>query len=822
MNGNKQPINTKPKGRDTGAVMARAQALLASAQKSSSRKVTASTPQPSKAPPINSKNVMNTVHNVTVASPTLQRKDISEELESLSSPLEADLEEPQQKNRIRTKTRTIDPAQSVMQKLLQQKNDNETKADVDVQLAKPTEISEPIARKSPIAFEISLDLEENTSENEYDDDFESYESDFESEPESAEENAKSEESEEIEGKLEEEEAEPEQELLEAAVIRDEEKKLDSGNYDLPPSKDLSIMDEIEELVTEKEIAAVSGILRQNDEDKINENNNIEEGFDMWPQNPIKFNNHSDEDGSLLNDSIRVDTEISNNTQSQVPVSLETTAVDSDGLNESLINSSCTISRIMDKKPKDGQKSDLEYFSECFIMRRKCKGKQTKVKSTYAFDCFIIIILTIDDGNLLEVYDFGDLDTPKCVLLSRHEITSVIVLSKYSDTILGGTLDGSISVWNWKENEGIVKGLEEKDAKLPPSGNFVPEFLSDFKEYCTLVKLIELSPDESEYAIPGEDLATLYSPGFIVIWSVVRKEQTVKLMEVKVIHLERANIKNQISKGMKSSFEMNVTYFENNIFSDAALKELQTVKTAVDQQHNLSFSNLCFDGEFLIGISNQNFITITSLGLENETKKIILIELRDESAVRITAAAIYKRGVIIMGYSDGTVKLQSYLAEEMKEEERVANEIEESNNNLDNKSYDFFTQKSCAIQNIVLAERMQQIPNVLDVDKEEKVKVVKSGSYEVDKILNRTIIQGSYFRRSFIKDIAVYDMQEKSLIYFVNKNRINVYDMVTGKLSNGASDSKDVRGICVCKSFKGEDLFVVEHTRKMVKVHLRGT
>lgn len=452
------------------------------------------TPQSKAQVLITANNVMNTVHNVTVASPTMKRKEASVDEIEEQRPSE---ETPAQKQRIRTKTRTIDPEQSVMQKMLQQRVEQE----VEVTPTQPQPPAIIHRTPSPIAFEISLDsCPVVSSENEYEDDFESYESDFESEPS---------------GEEEEQEGEVENYPGPDKSTKDEERKLDSGNYDLTVAKDRSLLVEIQEDAEQVDQDAivvnslkpkktstmstrqlnlmktlsletsmtfhifeqkpmdyerfmrVFGHLSSSQvavqtkfEDVCHEEVQTDE-IEMnsrWTQNPPQFGKGVEVGGLMFTKSnkkyqeeaVGVGIERGVINRSEVP-QLNHTHVDYERLNRFLISSSNTIAQIINNKSADkdqGKRSPLDHFNEYLQIEANTLSTENayKVKSLYTFGHVIVIVLeTEEDGHgrvdFLELFHSSYLKAPQSVLVSRNKITSVLVHSKCPSYLLGGTAEG---------------------------------------------------------------------------------------------------------------------------------------------------------------------------------------------------------------------------------------------------------------------------------------------------------------------------------------------------------------------------------------------
>lgn len=777
------------------------------------------------------KTIMTTVHNVTVASPPAKRK------ETADTPAEGQMQptadDGQQKPRIRTRTRTIDPSQSVIQKYMQQ-NNNVSEIGPPA-LPPPAPPAEPTP--SPIAFEISLD-----SEVEYEDDFESYESDFESEPSEEKEISLHDDQENI--KL----------LPQSSNGRVEERKLDSGHYDLPANR--SVIDEIKEetgkIVIDKEPKIIlsqrqeyvmktldpitfhifeqkpmaydmhifghlgsSEVAVQYKFDNICDEEMQTDPVQMhsrWTQNPPKFGSELGVVQNCTSKYVeeamgvgleRVDKELN-------VISFNNKPVDYDRLNRFLLCSSNTISQIVGSRSDDkGEGSYLSQFNDYLqIKSNRVSDKDYKVKMVYTSGQIIVIVLEpaiLSQPEVLEIYDILDLKAPQSVLVSWQNISSVLIHSRTPSFLLGGSRDGSINLWDWKSSSSYE--MEKSSGVLrrrPASLNFIPQFLNHYGDFCTLVKLLELTSD-NQYCISGEDVAALYSIGIIVIWSVDTRGGSLK--EVKAIDLTSKSV---ISKVMKSKFEKNISYFENHIFQDAALKELQTVKTLVDQSQNLLFIDMLFENQLLILISNQNFVLITSMGLINETRKIIIVT-EGQDIIRIAAATIYKQGVLLIALSDGTMKLQNI--EQQTDSCLNDNNIDEQEVNP--KDHKLIAEKSCAIQNIVLSERkvydMAQAKRNLDSleANDEPMSLKPKRSFKNGHV-ERILVHGNYFQRSSIRDLTIIGTRnEPEMVYFMDNRVLKAYNVMSGEMTLADIKGGQPRGISLPRDQDGNLYMVIQ-------------
>lgn len=379
---------------------------------------------------------------------------------------------------------------------------------------------------------------------------------------------------------------------------------------------------------------------------------------------------------------------------------------------------------------------------------------------------------------------------------------------------------SLNVWNWAEASSHQ--LENTSAlrKRPPIASFIPQFLQQFGDYCTLVKIVEIVLNNN-YSSSMEDIAALYSTGIIVLWSIQEAEgRSGVLKEVKKIELHN---KVSITKGMKTKFQKNVTYFENNIFNDAALKELDVVKTAVDHAQNLQFIDLLFNGNVLISLSNQNFLTIMSIGLTNVIKEIIIPEAF--GAVSITAGSVYCPGMVLIGLSDGTLKLQC-IDSKLKSSKVLNEEVPVDQGLPGSLNLAEGVEKSCAFQNIVLNERKLygNVHGKANLDSLERqdwsphssVAPTKSNELEIgDKIY----LNGNYFKRSSIRNIQLFD----EIVYFLTNNIVKAFNLTTEAVLVIQEGSKGVAVSTNCwrgQEMKNNQHVVIDYLIKYVSLETK--
>lgn len=220
---------------------------------------------PKKPLKISEKNVMNSIHNVTVASPPSIRRELPAAIAD-----EACVKVDESVNRQRTRTRTLEPDEILIIK-------DRTLYD-DKGLAQQTTSIPTVEVKESVAFEINFVDDKpkkimssstvgntNTEDNnEYEDDFESYESDFESISNSGSlSSTSSSESNIVDEKSSSSSStslnDNSNKMPSMKTIEDAEKQLDSGAYELKPQIDRTQINSIDERETKSEEQNDSGI-----------------------------------------------------------------------------------------------------------------------------------------------------------------------------------------------------------------------------------------------------------------------------------------------------------------------------------------------------------------------------------------------------------------------------------------------------------------------------------------------------------------------------------------------------------------------------------
>lgn len=237
------------------------------------------------------------------------------------------------------------------------------------------------------------------------------------------------------------------------------------------------------------------------------------------------------------------------------------------------------------------------------------------------------------------------------------------------------------------------------------------------------------------------ICSLHEFGMLTIWTILKTNSSstysdtsaarkidhrspwskIQLIQSNIIDLASMNLNKKIRP--KSGFEKKKIYFENNLFSDAALRELHDFD-AQKNFSNQSTSFRCVDLEYhedgIVVATNKSFLIFLPTSLNKESLRKIFI---DESNLLHASKLKSFDDVLLVGLTDGSVKAMrvnpSNECQKLRNSDTVANTTTSDHFEQQN-----FSAKSCAIQNIIKEERknfgdslamnnFKQIENVIE-------------------------------------------------------------------------------------------------------------
>lgn len=217
---------------------------------------------------------------------------------------------------------------------------------------------------------------------------------------------------------------------------------------------------------------------------------------------------------------------------------------------------------------------------------------------------------------------------------------------------------------------------------------------------------------------------------------------VKLVRNLSIDLTKFNKKDaEIQTRKKSAFEKTKYYFENDLFSDKILQELQEIDTDKLSRNKSAIRDevirvIGFDvnyNELFIASDSNHIVALSRLCLGDKARKIVTNE---SNYISPTAMKIHPidRSILTVGQSDGSVKFVRTHDEDLEIIAKKRTNLKRSNAAT---SFDDVLAKSCAFQNIVEKEKKlydeTQALNNLETDELKAFMVNKELSKQfVDK------------------------------------------------------------------------------------------
>lgn len=752
--------------------------------------------------PLNKKNVMNTVHNVTVASPP---RSASKERSASTS----DIQQEAVLNHSRTKTRTIDPKDSILNQLAQ-----------SMLAPKPA-----VPVKEPIAYELNFEEAKKPKKDEsqeeedfnYESDFESYESDFEPEEASSSESSEKlheSSSEELEGN--------ELDKADDDLAKPDKERADSGSYEMRSKKPLAPLsphyDSIDDTINshdsgisyERAVSPrTSEIFKRGKElmkkitfDELNFDffeakpvpyetfmaiyggqvdmfqvgtqceamTTVDEvqtdlitTADLWTQFPAKFTIagfdvansklYNEEKLGVGEGSREVDSHEKNeaeqfsiDTINNFAMSEETSfksqlVYDTVELQRFVESAAMTISNVMDNQTKQRELKPSRisisrgYTPLSFEDVKMLRG--TIVRKLYTNMTVYNFLVTVhkrhaDQQNFLCLWDILNTKRPLKVFSSWSDVKCIEIHEQQRDVIVGGCSDGTISLWDAQELPEWKNEDDDDATSVKPCGiislnqtsndfaldNAVALKSMPYREYKSTSSMFSQSQ--------ASQICSLHRNGTINIWTISRvfDENGSKRVDLDYTHI-KSRVKliknltidlNVASKSIdegkvrkKSAFEKTRYYFENDLFSDKVLKELQEIDTSrlnkaksplIDDQL-MRFNNLAVNLNEIFVATDLNFIlAVSRLNLSDKSRKIFT---NSSSFIAPTAVQVHpvNKNVLVIGHANGEVKFIKLYDEEVNLHNSSLKSVRKS---TDAGNGNDLLSKSCAFQNIVEKEK----------------------------------------------------------------------------------------------------------------------
>ncbi|KAG5680183.1 hypothetical protein PVAND_009708 [Polypedilum vanderplanki] len=412
------------------------------------------------------------------------------------------------------------------------------------------------------------------------------------------------------------------------------------------------------------------------------------------------------------------------------------------LNKFLQNASITISNIIESKANKNRELtpskisisrgylQLKY-TEIEILRNTIV---TKIYTNLCLNNFLITIhkSTSNNQTLMCLWNIFQINQPLRIFTTWNNIKCIEIHPQQHDFIVGGCDDGTLCLWNTQELN------EHHEIIFPCEVISLNQFQNNFAlDNVVALKSIPHRQFKTTASMflqsQASQIASLHENGVMSIWTLLQTENVdhdreksdmdfidasskVKLIKNLSIDLTKftkndEDENNSKSARKKSAFDKTRYYFENDLFSDKVLRELQEIDIErLNKSKKLAFRDdnftaISFDVNFneLFVASDSNFIVALSrLCLGDKARKIITSESNYISASIIKVHPINKN-ILAIGQSNGSVKFIKTNDESNAVASKQRKQLKRSYATTGS-SEENVLGKSCAFQNIVEREK----------------------------------------------------------------------------------------------------------------------
>ncbi|XP_046810674.1 cytoplasmic dynein 2 intermediate chain 1 [Lucilia cuprina] len=430
------------------------------------------------------------------------------------------------------------------------------------------------------------------------------------------------------------------------------------------------------------------------------------------------------------------------------------------------------------------------------------------------------VYSSDFTNLLMVWCTNTCDKPLRLLTTWSQVSKVEISNDSSDIIVAALRDGSIALWDLRETHSFCSKLDGYLTHFAATQSLVPSWCG-IKDKSMLVMDLGACLDVKSFrshsnnllaqrTFPKTQFVSLHDSGVVTVWTLVETSEapinfsqmkkyekpkiSLKMSQafeftspwarVKLMQSTIVNLKDYLetkSHQIQSRFDKTKAFFQKDIYSDEALKELNECNADVGQQ-GLRFTNLECGSENVFICTNRNYILICSKSLKMDKLQRIVI---NESRFLFPTAlkVLSNEHFIAVGLSNGAVMIlncQSNKIMHNNKSDKISNLTESIPPSRDPMSdINPITGKSCAIQNILLNvqksyEDMDFNP-VYRPDTAACIALIdsKQKPFELRIFDQQIIMNGSVLRKNLIKSLEL--SSDGWRLFALTNGHIRIYD-----------------------------------------------
>lgn len=242
---------------------------------------------------------------------------------------------------------------------------------------------------------------------------------------------------------------------------------------------------------------------------------------------------------------------------------------------------------------------------------------------------------------------------------------------------------SIAVWDYSESKFWHSNTQKHRKRFVPTQITTPTWdntkNSNNTGQCVAIRSVFIAHDaESLIGYNSKQLCSLHECGLLVLWSILSKSNgsgsdltkkrinhqsmwgKVELIQTKMIDLRSSFSKQmqmKMSRPTSSSFDKTRSYFESELFSDVALKELQDMNS-IETKLVTSFrcTGMEMTREGILIVTNENFLMFGRKSLKNDSFRRIQIDVNSETRIDDIAMLFTPdEDIVLIALNNGCVK-----------------------------------------------------------------------------------------------------------------------------------------------------------------------
>ncbi|KAM7342345.1 uncharacterized protein ACRADG_009808 [Cochliomyia hominivorax] len=479
------------------------------------------------------------------------------------------------------------------------------------------------------------------------------------------------------------------------------------------------------------------------------------------------------------------------------------------------------------------------------------------------------VYSSDFTQLLMVWCTNAYDKPIRLLTTWSEVSKVDISNDSSDIIVAALRDGSIALWDLRETHSFCSKLDGYLTHFAATQSLIPTWngiKNESKSMLDLGACLDIKSFRSQLnnlLLPTKTFAktqfvSLHDSGIVTVWTLVETseanlnlpqikkiektkystrlmpsvENTSPWARVKLMQSTTVNLKHYLemkSQQLQTRFDKTKQFFQKDIYSDEALKELHEHRSEMGQQ-GLRFTSVECGSENVFICTNRNYILMCSKSLKiDKLKRIMINESRFlfPTALKILSNEYF----LAVGLSNGAVMILNCQPNKIRPNMDVTNPSYITEDALPSPNRDSFFDsnsiigKSCAIQNIVL--NSQKSNENKSFEKEYRpntaacIALIESRQkpFELRIFDQQIIMSGLSLRKNLIQTLEL--SSDGWQLFALANGHIRIYDFYLDQEINceQSVESGNIINIATGKCGSKEKTLIILKPHKEIEVYI---